>query len=231
MVHDSTAPVGAWQRKRERRSAEIVAHALGIVAQGGLGALTVARLAEAMGTSVGALYRYFDGKDALIAAVQQAGLDAFVDFQDARLAAAPRDALARVVVAAGAWTAFAAADPPLHALLDEALSAPDPVLAEPAARKVAEAVSRALKPLESALNEAVRSGQLAPGDAALRARALWAAMHGVGHFKKRDRLEPLSLASARVENELIDALLRGWGATQPSAQQGGGSRSAGGVLG
>lgn len=230
MVHDSTAPVGAWQRKRERRSAEIVEHALGIVAQGGLGALTVARLAEAMGTSVGALYRYFDGKDALVAAVQQAGLDAFVDFQAARLAEA-RHPLARVRLAAGAWSAFGQADPALHALLDEALSAPAPVLAEPAAREVAEAVSRALAPLEAALSTAAEGGWLAPGDPALRARALWAAMHGVGHFKKRDRLEPASLASARVEEELVDALLRGWGATDPSAQQGGGSGRAGGVLG
>jgi len=44
----------------------------------------------------------------------------------------------------------------------------------------------------------VAAGTLAPGDTRLRTLAVWAAVHGVTHFRKRDRILPANLAAERV---------------------------------
>jgi hypothetical protein len=41
---------------------------------------------------------------------------------------------------------------------------------------------------------------------------LWAALHGLDHFRKRDRIQPVELRVAALELELYRGLLLGWGA-------------------
>ncbi|HEY1098892.1 MAG TPA: helix-turn-helix domain-containing protein, partial [Myxococcota bacterium] len=52
-----------------------------LVAEEGLDALTIQRIAGAIGASVGGLYRYYDGKDALLTALQQRAITAVAEDQ------------------------------------------------------------------------------------------------------------------------------------------------------
>ncbi|MCA9491624.1 MAG: TetR family transcriptional regulator [Myxococcales bacterium] len=180
-----------------------------LVADDGIDALTMPRLADAADAAVGGLYRYFSGKDALIAGLQVRAGEAFVAFLDERwdAQAAP---LARVRSVVEAWPAFARAEPQKHALLDASLSDPRALLGADDAAAVAQAIAPALERCAVALREAEEQGALAPGDAELRTHALWAAVHGAGHFAKRDRLVPERLRASEVRRELVETLLAGW---------------------
>jgi hypothetical protein len=77
-------------------------------------------------------------------------------------------------------------------------------------------VNAALAPLlelvGSLLHECELAGALAPGEAPVRTRLLWASLHGLGHFRKRDRGEPPANRVDALVPELLRTLLLGWGA-------------------
>ncbi len=200
-------------RRVERTDAFLDA-ALRIVGEEGVEGLTIAALAAEVGAAVGALYRYFPGKDDLLAALQERALDALAGELSA---VAVRPPLARIVAVAAEVATLAERDARRHRLLDELLSAPAPVYSEARARALEEHLARVLAVVEEAFAAAAGAGALSPGDAALRTRVLWSAIHGAGHLRKRDRLEPPPLRHRRVEAAAVEALLVGFGARPASA--------------
>ncbi len=207
MVHPSTAAERRRQERRDARAAELLDAAGALLREEGVGALTMARVARRAGVAVGGIYRYFPSKEALLAALQVRAVGAF----DARLAAAMAraDGPVSALRAAGrAWFAFAASDPERFRLLDASLSDPSPNLPDDHARQVDEALAPVLGRVRHALDSAVREGSLAPGDAALRTHALWAAVHGAAHLRKRARLG--APPAEQVRDLAVDALLRAW---------------------
>lgn len=182
-----------------------------IVVADGISALTITRLAQEADAAVGAVYRYFPSKDALLAALQERAVTRFGAFLDASLDRASDAPLARVWAAAVAWPAFADAEPDAYALADASLSNPAAVLSDESAAAVDRALAPILSKCAALIEAAAAEGALAPGPPLLRAHALWAAMHGVAHFKKRDRLGVAARSSA-IRDELVAALLIGWGA-------------------
>lgn len=192
---------------------------MAIVAERGPEALTMPRLAEAADVAVGGLYRYFDGKDALLAALQVRAIHALAEAIDAHQAQLPladldagSAALARVLGLARAWHRFRERQPHLHGLLDEALSAPHALLSDDDARAVDAALQPALARCAEALQAAADAGALHPGHALQRTHVLWAVLHGTDHFRKRDRLLPAPLHAAVLAEQAVATLLQGWGA-------------------
>ena len=183
---------------------------MGVVRSEGIEALTMPRLAKEADVAVGGLYRYFEGKDALIAALQVRAAEAFVRFVE-REVDPEAPALDRIRAIADAWAAFRTESPERHSLLDASLSDPRALLSDAEAQAVADAIAPALGFVAEAFDDAAQQGLLEPGDPEIRTHALWAAVHGVGHFAKRARLQPDKLHAAAVRAELVDALLRGWG--------------------
>jgi AcrR family transcriptional regulator len=182
---------------------------MAIVERDGVEALTMPRLAEEAGAAVGGLYRYFDSKDALLAGLQVRAADDLAAFLEERLRAED-EPLARIRVAFGTWAAWADRSPALYRLIDASLSDPEVVLADDDARRVDDAVRPILRRCAGLLDAAAQAKELAPGDAELRALALWAALRGVRHLRKRDRLLPASLHADRVGEAVLDGLLAGW---------------------
>lgn len=211
MIRETSPEPTRRQRKHRQRLDDLLDVAMRLVAEEGIDALTMPRLAAEADAAVGALYRYFSGKDALVAGLQVRAAEAFVQFVD-RVHDPEAPPLDRVWALAEAWPAFAVADPRRHALLDASLSDPRALLGTGDARTVAEAVSPVLQRCAAALAEAAEAGDLLPGDPELRTHALWAAVHGAGHFAKRDRLVEERLSAERLRRELVRTLLRGWGA-------------------
>jgi AcrR family transcriptional regulator len=204
VIHDSPN-LTRRQRKRLERIDAILAAASGLVRQDGLDGLTMQSLAAEMDASVGAVYRYFPGKQALLTGLQVKAVRALSELLEQRVQTS-RDPLERVELAFGSWRAFALAEPSLFALVDRSLSDPRRVLDEQQAAQVRATIEPVLQRCAGLLQDAVQSGRLAPGDADLRAHALWAGVRGAHHFRKQ-RQGPSADA---VEAELIRALLKGW---------------------
>ncbi len=193
--------------KRQRRRQEILANALAIVVEQGIQELTVHALARRMNSAVGAMYRYFDGKGALLRALQELAVEGFAEHLERELSGT---GLERVRSAFFVWHRFAEAEPALFALLDGALSDPRNLLTEDAALEIDGRLGEVLGACGATLAQAAAEGLLEPGDAEQRTYALWAAMHGVEHFRKRDSYARMN--SDQVREELLATLLRGWGA-------------------
>lgn len=155
--------------------------------------------------SVGAVYRYFPGKQALLTGLQIRAIRALEAHVEIRIAG-QRDLVAQIEVAAQSWSAFAESHPALFHLVDASLSDPNRVLSDDDASEVDAALATVLGRIVGLFDAAVERELLSPGDSVLRTHALWAAVHGAGHFRKR-RVEP---TGEQVEQELIRALLAGW---------------------
>lgn len=207
MIHPSTPPTGRRQRNRERKHTAYLDHALAIVTEGGLDALTMPGLAERADTAVGSLYRYFSGKEAIIAALQLRAVTAFVTHLLDHVG--DRCGLDAIGVITGTWASFRTAETAQFELADRCLSDPRQLLDDVQEAAVADALQPALTRVRAAIEDAQAAGDLTPGDAPLRTHALWAAMHGAEHFRKREERSGISAETLR--ETLISAILTGWG--------------------
>jgi AcrR family transcriptional regulator len=219
--------------RRETRREEVLVAAMRLVSDEGLEALTIQRIAGAIGASVGGLYRYYDGKDALLVALQQRAIAQVADDQQADVERArgafkqsrlpPEKGMAGVLqLAAGLVAATvvmrnAYRRPEEHRLLDAFLSSHQPVLTEESARLSDETLKPLVETVARELEGAAASGTLERGDAVQRTYVLWAALHGLDHFRKRDRILPPSLRVDALVPATLRAIVRGWGASEGAA--------------
>lgn len=201
---------GSWDRRRAARRADIVAVAMGIVVEHGLGALTMPRLADALGVAVGGLYRYFPSKDRLLLAMQLESVDRFGAFVDRALEAAEPDAEARVRVLPRAFIGFVEAEPARYRLLEALICEPKVLFDDEAMAETQERLGPLLSRCVAVLDEAVAAGVLAPGDSWGRVHLMWAALQGIVLFRKQDFRRPESARVAAQIRMLEDTLVAGW---------------------
>src|ERR1700761_6943997 len=98
----ASAPRSARARVREEMTAEILAVAAAHVARDGAAALSLRSIARDLGMAPSALYRYFDGRDALLSALI---LSAYEALADAAEGAADRAAESGVTEEVERWLA------------------------------------------------------------------------------------------------------------------------------
>lgn len=225
---DGIPPRGRRAQRRAFRRDEILRTALELVTEGGIDAVTTTELARRTGAALGALYRFFPSKQAVIAALQVRALEdlgvdlrSAVDAAMARASGRPERVRALVPIITAADTFFA--QPRLHParfrLIDEILSKPAPVYSDDEARLLEDTV----RPILGVVGEAIAAHDDVFGPRAAEARALplvlWGALHGVSHFIKRDRLAtPDTPTSGEVAGVLVRTLLLGVGATPAELQ-------------
>lgn len=148
--------------------------ALAIVETDGAAALSLRGAARAAGVSPMAPYHHFQDREALVAAVAQAGFERFYADKLAALAASEIDPVEMAVAGARAYVAFVLAHPELYRLMKS------PELADrsrhPGLAAAAAAPSQRLADLIGAL---VAEGRIkAPTDVV--GKAVWALVHGLG---------------------------------------------------
>lgn len=191
----------------------------------GFDALTIARLAKQVDGAVGALYRYFPSKEALLLAMQLRALDAYVDMARTLLSrpvpwagtvSAHAGALGEVLRAVAVWVAWRENCSIEHRLVDQIISEPRTLFPGEEARDIFEATGRVGQLYEARLDAAAEVGALEPGDGLQRTWVLWSALHGLDHFRKLGRVEPDRVGPVHLRRATIDALLLGWGA-EPTA--------------
>src|SRR5690606_30301097 len=140
------------QRRREARRREMLDAAMELIVDEGLESLTIARLASSLAAAVGALYRYFPGKQGLLTALQKraiaslhqqmlAELDAVHTYVETQGLSAEDGAMLACVVMFTAYLRDIERDAARHRLIDRMMSSPTPVLTDEQARQVNEVLA------------------------------------------------------------------------------------------
>lgn len=220
------------EKRREATIERIVDTALHLLESEGFEALTIQRLAKELGYAVGALYRYFRSKDALLVALlhrvmdrvgedMSAGLEWVERERRERLIAATQvesspltasDGLLRLVVVCNVYVSFAQSRRAEYGLISTLMGDPREVLATEAAAPIVRSLIRLQLMLTGIIDDAVRSGALAPGDARERSVILWSAMQGVLQLRKLGRFGVAGVALDRLVPIALRTLMIGWGA-------------------
>lgn len=214
-----TSKVEQNRRNRMRNFADA---SLQIVANEGLGALTMARLAEELDTVPSAVYRYFPSKGALITAVQcdaierlTASYGVIQDRSEARFAEAGLDgrelAVARLVLF-GRWFC-ATADSHLQELrlLQMIMSERTAELDPEGGFEVLPIAMVLLGRAAECLDDAEAHGVATAGASLERVIAWAAALGGVLETDALSRYVPELLGDGRLARRTNLDLLRGWG--------------------
>ncbi|MEQ9076936.1 MAG: helix-turn-helix domain-containing protein [Sandaracinaceae bacterium] len=213
----------ARAKRREETSAAIVEAALAIVTEEGFDALTMKRLADELGYAIGAFYRYFPSKDALLLAVQRRVLELLAEELaearrrlDAHLAREPASeqvaALARIVALAQVYETLPTRRPAHFRLLSRWLGEPEPMVGTEAAAPAMPVLLALFGSVPALLVEAEAVGALRPGDVSRRGNLLWGALQGVLQLRKLDRFGVDAFRPGPLAQELYRTVLLGWGA-------------------
>jgi AcrR family transcriptional regulator len=208
-------------RRRDANLARILDAAMELVAQGGLEALSMGRLAEAVDYTAGALYRYFPSKDALLAHLVAQVLEEAQGFLARTEASLPTGSfpLTRVFALAQGYREFARERPHSFGLLAMTMADPRVLLPQYAdAAPVTQQVIATLEPLAQALGDAEAAGQLEPGDVMERTLGLFAMLQGLLMLHKQARFAPSVLDLDRLIPQSVRTLLLGWGAKARAAE-------------
>jgi AcrR family transcriptional regulator len=171
-----------------------------LLRQEGVGALSLRRLANDLGTSTTAVYSLFGGKPGLLSAVH---VEAFRRF-GAQLSATPvtADPHADLLALGHAYRAYALTHPNLYAVLFGG-ALPE---FEPSPELSAEG-DRSMLVLVDAVRRAMSAGVLEPDDPAEIAHAIWAGVHGEVSLELSGRGPERTAAQY---DRSLRALLRGW---------------------
>lgn len=202
-------------RRHDANVTRILEAAMDLVAEGGLAALSMARLADAVDYTPGALYRYYRSKDALLSALVAQVLEEVQGYLARAQASLPAGSfpLTRVLAMAHGYREFARARPHSFGLLAMTMAEPRVLLPEVAdAGPVTERVIGTLELLAQALGDAVEAGQLDDGDVAERTLCLFATLQGLLQLHKQARYAPGVLELDRLVLSGTRTLLLGWGA-------------------
>ena len=210
MVHETTATPRAI--RREQASERILDAAERILGAEGLEALTMQRLASELNLTVGAAYRYFPSKEAIVAALQRRVLLALASDLAAELEHEIADPLERVARIARLYASLAARRP-LHArLLSRMMGDPANLVdAESGAANTRVALEIGAIGVRE-LAAAREAGALGVGSDIERTLALFAALTGVAQTRKLERWNVPGLSADALADEVLRSLLVGWGA-------------------
>jgi AcrR family transcriptional regulator len=212
------------EKRREATIERIVDTALHLLESEGFEALTIQRLAKELGYAVGALYRYFRSKDALLVAVLHRVMDRIGEDMSAGLEWVERERVAGggsvgasagllpLVVVCNVYVGFAQNRRAEYGLISTLIGDPREVLATEAATPIVRSLIRLQLMLTAVIDDAVRSGALAPGDARERGVILWSAMQGVLQLRKLGRFGVAGVELDRLVPIALRTLLIGWGA-------------------
>lgn len=215
-------------RRRVETTARIIDTALEIITQEGMSGLTIQRIAGKLGYAVGALYRYFPGKDALLVAVQRKVIEQLhadmVTAQERVDAYAGRSkatidpqvlALLKLMMGAHVYGRLAAEQPSHFLVVTMILGDPRPLVDDNVVREVMlPALGELLIHVGQLFDAAARTKAIQKGPVPERTLLLWATMQGVLQLRKLARFGLPGLDADALARSGVDTMLRGLGAKE-----------------
>ena len=227
MIHEQAsghvdAPVSDRRsRKRQARIEGILDMAMALLSEGGLDALTTHALAKRLDLSVGALYRYFPSKGAIIAALERrvvaelgAELGEILERAERHWSACSDDwaRLASIIAVAAGFRERAAARPERMRLIGRIMAEPDHVLPREEGERVISDALGLLMVLKAPFDKATATGVFREGDGFLRPLLFWSGLRSVMQTFKLETFAPTVIRPTALYDGMVDSLLCGWGA-------------------
>ena len=210
------------ERNRAARRSQYLRAAMRIVSDDGVERLTMQRMADDLDCAVGTIYTYFASKDALLAELQRVAIERITDSYrllvartDPELEARARDeteaALSRLVLGLRFWvhTADVYRD---ESNLFRALTTRRSRLAPTEAAQTLPAAWQLFALGTTGVQAAIDTGAISPGNAGERMVTAAAAIGGVLLVEGIAHFDPELFAGRSLALQLVDDLVRGWGA-------------------
>ena len=211
--------MGIRDERRREKQRLVVQFALSIFTERGIHGLTIGAIAQAMGASVGGLYRYFPNKEAIFVALQRhalSQLDAHIeqtlldiDGRDEPSGQISRSKLAAVFQL---WDGFRHAFPDHYRVLYAFASSLDRTLGDASAHEVDGYLRPILEKIAHTLRECADEGMIDEGDQLKRTYVIWATLQGLAQLEKRDHVQPVRLRTDALKLEVMHSYLTSWGA-------------------
>ena len=221
----TTKPTRA--ERRQARTESIIDAALEILLEEGVQAITMRRLASDLSLTPGAMYRYFDGKDAILVGMGQRTLGRYTRElqrreQEAREEAVglSEEATALYVLLARTWHYFTLSmdDPAGWRLVNLFMVTPKRLIDGEQGSRLFALMTAQLQRVAALTTEAVGVGALSPGAGLDRALVLFATLNGHLQLMKVSTTSGLGFSTAHTLRLSLQSLLTGWGAP-PSVLQ------------
>lgn len=194
------------QRERDEMRERILETAMRLFVDEGFERVTMRRIAAEIEYSTGAIYRYFEGKDAIYLALRRRGFDLF--YQEQLGTREIEEPLERLRAHCRVYLSFALANPEYYDLMF-IMKAPMRLVRE--SGEWAETV-RSLDLARDDVELCMEKGYIPKEDLDVATLKTWALLHGIVSLFIRDRLvmhtsqDAADLVSRAVESALSDLL-------------------------
>ena len=201
--------MGKREENRRQRFEAIHRHSFQILEEEGVEGLTIQRLAKEMSWALGAVYRYYPSKEALLAALEHeavAHVMAFLLENEQETS----DPLGGIRNLASRYAELPDELPQEFALVSLMLGDPRPHLPMDEATQIMGAVMPFLDRVASLFEEAQVQGILRPMEPMDATLVYWMTVHGNTLIDKLDRFDDVLFSRKRLIPLAVDALLAGW---------------------
>lgn len=208
------SPQPAESRRERNRRLKIEAAleaALKLIEADGLEGLTIGGLARELDWATGAMYRYFESKDALLVALQ-ARIVRQYEAESREALAHETDVLVTLVRLACHYHDYFSNHRGQFALVALSLSHPRQLIDDATGAQHFAQVLQMLQGIVARFEAAVAAGALSKGDSIRRMLVFWSSIMGVMQVGKLRRLSPEFIDTRILVRNVITALLVGWGA-------------------
>jgi len=222
-VSAAAAPVGRRERNRQTKIKTILDTAMSLVVEGGIEAMTIHAIARKLDWAVGAMYRYFPSKDALLAELQcrviaeyRVDMMALLDKYERSHSDKPLWTLA---LTARHYAYYLHTREAHFRLISLALTDSKQYLPDAEGLKVMAEVHPILQRLTNVFERAQQQKAITVSDIASCTLVYWTAVQGVLSMKKLERFAPDQLNNERLLRHTLDTLFTGWGASHQNVEQ------------
>lgn len=206
-------------RKRQERIQRILSTAQSILLDEGLEAVTVHRIARELDLTVGALYRYFPSKQAMLTALGEdivrgftSSLGQITDLYEASIQDSQSlSPLTSLFVISNAFLEMAERSPARYRMVDLMLVDPRSMVPEEDRMMVLQTLFEMLARVERLLDQSSTRNLISIGHSRERTIVLWSALLGINSMFKMRRLYPEQVPAKNLAEDTITALFVAWG--------------------
>lgn len=215
------------EQNRRERLAAITEAAMQMVLDEGLEGLTTHKLAKKLGLAVGALYRYFPSKAALIAELERRVLAAYAERLGAAVQRARRrletldppadaqlTALHHLAEIATDYAEFARQSPERFHVISSVMAIPRNIMDDAEGKSVLAETAKLMQQVSRLFMAAEEVGALDPGNPIERGMLYWSGIRAVVQMTKLHRFAPSLVPAQGLVDPMVRTMLVGWGADE-----------------
>jgi AcrR family transcriptional regulator len=174
------------EREKQARKDQILDAARNLLFKKGLHATTINQIAKLSELSVGTIYLYYKNKEEIFAALQEEGFGVMFKLIS-KAEGKSSDPFEKVRNIAMTYVEFSEKYRDYFDILNYFLSTPELLFPPVLKSRIDRTAGRSLNVLIRAMESGVESGAFKKMDPEKHAVSLWAALHGLIHFKKLEK--------------------------------------------